>query len=72
MLKDVVSWLDYSLFDEIALVLFAGCFLAIVIWALTLRRETADRFGSIPLTDEVVDPMPPSQITPKPLGRNSE
>jgi cytochrome c oxidase cbb3-type subunit 4 len=58
MLKDVVSWLDYSVFDEIALVIFAACFLAIVIWALSLRRESTNRYGAIPLTDDVVDPRP--------------
>jgi len=56
MLKDVVSWLDYSVFDEIALVIFAASFIAVVIWALTLRRESTERFGAIPLTDDVVDP----------------
>jgi cbb3-type cytochrome oxidase subunit 3 len=58
MLKDVVSWLDYSFFDEVALLIFAGCFVAIVVWAISLKRETTNRFGSIPLTDDVVDPMP--------------
>jgi cbb3-type cytochrome oxidase subunit 3 len=58
MLKDVVSWLDYSFFDEVALLIFAACFIGIVVWALTLKRETTHRFGSIPLTDDVVDPKP--------------
>lgn len=58
MLKDVVSWLDYSFFDEVALLIFAACFVAVVIWALSLRRDTTHRYGSIPLTDDVVDPRP--------------
>jgi len=58
MLKDVVSKLDYSVFDEIALVIFALCFGAICLWALTLRRSTVDRFSEIHLSDEVVDPRP--------------
>ena len=58
MLKDVVSKLDYSVFDEIALVIFALCFGAICLWSLTLRRSTVDRFSAIPLSDEVVDPIP--------------
>jgi len=58
MLKDVVSKLDYSVFDEIALVIFALCFGAICLWALTLRRSTVDRFSAIPFSDEVVDPIP--------------
>lgn len=56
MLKDVVSWLDYSVFDEIALLIFAVSFVAIVIGALSLRRESTERFGAIPLTDDVVEP----------------
>ncbi len=68
MLKDVVSWLNYAWFDEVALVIFATCFVAIVVWSLTLRKETVDRFGSIPLTDEVVDPRDPKSIT---IPRNS-
>lgn len=56
MLKDVVSKLDYSVFDEIALVIFAICFFAISLWAMTLKRSTVDRFSAIPLRDEVVDP----------------
>jgi len=36
MLKDVVSKLDYSVFDEIALVIFAVCFVAISFWAVML------------------------------------
>jgi hypothetical protein len=58
MLKDVVSKLDYSFFDEVALVIFAICFGAICLWAITLRRSTVDRFSAIPLSDEVVDPKP--------------
>ena len=56
MLKDVVSWLDYSVFDEVALLIFASCFIAIIAWTITLRRESTHRFGAIPLSDEVVDP----------------
>ena len=65
MLKDVVSKLDYSVFDEIALVIFAVCFVAISFWAVTLKRSTVDRFSAIPLRDEVVDPKPhPSSNRP--------
>jgi cbb3-type cytochrome oxidase subunit 3 len=62
MLKDVVSKLDYSFFDEVALVIFAICFVAISLWAITLRRSTVDRFSAIPLSDEVVDPKPQQSI----------
>ena len=56
MLKEVVSQLDYSVFDEIALAIFACCFIGISVWAILLRRETADRYRAIPLTDDVIDP----------------
>jgi len=56
MLKDVVSKLDYSNFEEIALVIFGLSFLAIVCGALRLHRKATDRFSSIPLEDAVVDP----------------
>jgi hypothetical protein len=69
MLKDVVSWLDYSVFDELALVIFAGCFVAIVAWTASLRRESTHRYGSIPLSDEVVDPRPQQNTNPSSNGR---
>jgi len=57
MLKDVVSNLDYSTFDEIALVIFASVF-AVIIWgAFRLRKESTDRFSAIPLSDLVQDPI---------------
>ncbi|MBU6236182.1 MAG: hypothetical protein KGQ51_00045 [Planctomycetes bacterium] len=69
MLKDVVSWLDYSVFDELALVIFASCFVAIVAWTASLRRESTHRYGSIPLSDEVVDPRPQQNTNPSSNGR---
>lgn len=69
MLKDVVSWLDYSVFDEVALVIFAACFIAIVAWTASLRRESTNRYGSIPLSDEVVDPRLQRNINPTSDGR---
>lgn len=70
MLKDVVSWLDYSFFDEVALVIFAVCFGAIVVWAMSLRNETTHKYGSIPLTDDVVDPKVIQSKQPTTVGRN--
>jgi cbb3-type cytochrome oxidase subunit 3 len=71
MLKDVVSWLDYSFFDEVALIIFAVCFIAIVAWAMSLRKETTHKYGSIPLTDDVVDPKPSLSSQPTTAGRNT-
>lgn len=56
MLKDVVSKLDYSHFDQIAVVIFAVCFVGIVLGALWLRPDASRKFSEIPLTDAVVDP----------------
>lgn len=71
MLKDVVSWLDYSVFDEVALMIFAACFVAIVAWTASLRRESTNRFGSIPLSDEVVDPRIQANSKPTSDGRRN-
>ncbi len=57
MLKDVVSKLDYSNFDEIALLIFAMSFVAIVWGAFRLSKASTDRFSAIPLSDLVQDPM---------------
>lgn len=57
MLKDVVSKLDYSNFEEFALVLFAVSFLVIVWGAFRLSKDAVDRFSAIPLTDTVQDPI---------------
>ncbi len=61
MLKDVVSKLDYSNFDELALVLFAGAFLIIIWGAFRLSKEATDRFSAIPLSDFVQDPFTPNE-----------
>ena len=56
MLKDIVSKLDYSNYEEIALVIFGVCFLVIVWGTTRLKRDSALRFGNIPIEDTVVDP----------------
>ncbi len=56
MIKDVVSRLDYSTFDEIAVVMFALSFLAIIWGAFRLRPDAIEKFSSIPIHDHVVDP----------------
>ena len=56
MIKDIIGWLDYSLFAEAALALFAGTFLIIFYGTFRLSREATDRFASIPLSDRVEDP----------------
>ena len=53
MLKDVISKLDYSNYEEIALVIFGLSFLAICWGALRLRSDVACRFSTIPIDDLV-------------------
>jgi hypothetical protein len=53
VLKDVVSKLDYSNFEEVALVIFGLSFLAICWGAFQLRKDVANRFSSIPIDDLV-------------------
>ncbi len=67
MLKDVVSKLDYSNFEELAIVLFGLSFCFIVFGTLWLKREATDRFSQIPLADQVVDPR---ESTTKSIIRN--
>ncbi len=56
MIKDVMSRLDYSTFDQIGVVIFAASFIAIVWGAFKLRPDAVEKFSSIPIHDHVVDP----------------
>lgn len=56
MLKEVMGKLDYAMFDEIAVVIFALSFIAIVWGTLRLRSDSVERFSNIPIQDNVVDP----------------
>lgn len=56
MIKDLVSFLDYSSFAELALTFFVGTFLLIFIGALRLSRSATEKFAAIPLSDRVEDP----------------
>ncbi|MEQ1825242.1 MAG: hypothetical protein ABL921_04825 [Pirellula sp.] len=51
MLKDVFKKLDYSHFQEIALVIFGVSFLAICWGVWRLRRDAAMQFSTIPIDD---------------------
>ena len=56
MLKQVVSQLNYSMFAEMALIVFMIGFTAIVWRVCRMGRESTDLFASIPLTDAIVEP----------------
>ena len=52
MIKQLTEYLDYTLFAEIALVLFAFIFIAIVIRTLLLKSETTREQANIVLEDQ--------------------
>lgn len=52
MIKKLTSFLDYGVFAEIALAIFAIVFIAIVIRTLMMRSETTKRQASIVLGDQ--------------------
>ncbi len=56
MLKDVIRALDYSLSAEWALILFVLAFALMIYGVLRLKPSSAERFASIPLSDNVEDP----------------
>ena len=56
MIKDLVCSLDYSVCAELALGLFVVAFAGILFGSLRLSKGAAERFASIPLSDNVEDP----------------
>jgi hypothetical protein len=56
MIRDLVSYLDYSACAEVALTLFVGTFLLIFFGAFRLSSKTTEKYASIPLSDQVEDP----------------
>jgi hypothetical protein len=56
MVREVVSFLDYSLCAEVALALFVGTFFIIFFGALRLSRNATEKYAAIPLSDRVEDP----------------
>ena len=56
MFKDIVRALDYSDCAEVALVLFLASFAVILLSVFGLRHQSAHKFASIPLKDEIQDP----------------
>lgn len=56
MIKDLVSYLDYSSCAEVALALFVGTFVLIFFGAFRLSSHATEKFASIPLSDRLEDP----------------
>lgn len=53
MIRDVVSYLDYSNCAEISLSIFVVVFVAVTLRALLLNRASADRMAAIPLDEGI-------------------
>lgn len=56
MVRDVVSFLDYSDCAEISLTIFVVVFVAVSLRALLTSRAAASRMASIPLDDAALKP----------------
>ncbi|MEL7498974.1 MAG: hypothetical protein AAFN77_15310 [Planctomycetota bacterium] len=55
MIKRLTSYLDYSLFAEIALSIFAAVFIAVVIRTLLIKQEVTQQQSRIVLGDEATE-----------------
>lgn len=51
MVRDVVSYLDYSVCAEISLALFVAVFVSVSIRTLLLSRRSTQHMASIPLDE---------------------
>ncbi len=51
MMKEVVRALDSGLLPFIGLIAFAVAFIAIVLWAMTMKKEARDAAKQLPLQD---------------------
>ncbi|MCS7466036.1 MULTISPECIES: hypothetical protein [Pirellulaceae] len=56
MIKDLVSFIDYSACAEVALALFVGTFFLIFFGAFRLSKNATEKFAAIPLSDRIEDP----------------
>ncbi|MFK7769153.1 MAG: hypothetical protein AB8B55_18170 [Mariniblastus sp.] len=53
MIKNLTSYLDYGIFAEIALAIFAAVFIAIVIRTLMTRRDVSEQNARIVLGEHL-------------------
>lgn len=56
MFKDVLRAMDFTLLSQIALVIFFGVFVAVVIRTCMRPKKEMDKQSQIPLSDEPVEP----------------
>jgi len=72
MFKDVLRAMDYTLLSQIALVLFFGVFVAVVIRACSRPKKDMDKQSQIPLSDEPVEPRETKQTDSDSEGGRDE
>ena len=58
MIRDVVSYLDYSNCAEISLTLFVVVFVAVSLKALLTNRASTQRMAAIPLDEAIREDRP--------------
>lgn len=56
MFKDVLQAMDFTTLSQIALVIFFGVFVAVIIRTWTRSKKEMDSQSQIPLSDEPVEP----------------
>lgn len=56
MLRDTIANMGWAITAIIALVLFFGAFVAVVIYVMTRPKKDIDKQAKIPMTDDVVEP----------------
>lgn len=61
MIRDVVSYLDYSDCAEISLTIFVVVFIAVSLRALLTSRQVASRLAAIPLDDAPLGTQTPKR-----------
>jgi cbb3-type cytochrome oxidase subunit 3 len=63
MIKDVLTYAANSIWPQISLIIFVVCFIGILIWALTGKKERFRHESQLPLHDGTADntPSTPSQ-----------
>jgi hypothetical protein len=66
MIQKVLSAIGgVGVYGVIAVLLFFGVFLGVLVWALRLRAPYLDRMSRAPLDDDDDDPSSPDPSTPR-------
>lgn len=56
MLRDTIANMNWGITAIIALLMFFGAFVAVVIYVMTRSKKDIDKQAQIPMTDDVVEP----------------